>query len=440
MITLELPVQNKIDVSDIIRIFNSCVRYSYNRFKKNNFNEKQIREIIKSKNLFLELDSWFIQCAIREAKSWFEKSDNIVFGSRKVFKLRSSLKISKEEFKIFRNYPISIQGEAPKNGNRKFNLDIIDNNQIIFKIKCKQHIKIQLPKLNKNYKKYLCKLQEYSEKCLIPYQIRLSNNKIWISFDESILKNDNQISQKENRILGIDMNPNSIGISILEFDKLNNFKIIHSEVIDIYNLSKKLDVSSNDKKQIYQNNKRNFEKFEICKHIINFCNYFHCKYITIEKLELSKNDHNKGKNFNRSVNNIWNRNQFISNIKKRCNLNNIKLFEVFPQYSSFIGSLTNQNYPDPISASIEIGRRSYLVLIQKQKEKFYPEVIKNDELPNQWKKEEVPIYSTWKELYTFVTKNSKMKYRVSYQDFKKESRKVFSLNNKKSKVYLYTFT
>ena len=73
MITLKLPIQNKIVIYNYLREFNSSVIFSYNRFVEN-LNEKDIRHLIKSKNVFNKLsDSWFIQCAIREGRSWFEK-------------------------------------------------------------------------------------------------------------------------------------------------------------------------------------------------------------------------------------------------------------------------------------------------------------------------------------------------------------------------------
>ena len=49
--------------------------------------------------------------------------------------------------------PLSIQGEETKMGNRSFKLDIIENNEIIFKISREKHIKLKLPKLRKNYQK-----------------------------------------------------------------------------------------------------------------------------------------------------------------------------------------------------------------------------------------------------------------------------------------------
>lgn len=84
MITIKLPIQNKIKINEYLKEFNSCLRYSYNRFCEG-YVEKDIRSLIKSKNLFNNyLDSWFIQCAIKEGKSFYEKdpSGKIIFGGK----------------------------------------------------------------------------------------------------------------------------------------------------------------------------------------------------------------------------------------------------------------------------------------------------------------------------------------------------------------------
>jgi len=78
-------------------------------------------------------------------------------------------------------------------------------------------------------------------------------------------------------------------------------------------------------------------------------------------LKINSDDKNKGKKFNKLVNNLWNRNTLINNLTKRCNIFNIKLLKVLPNYSSFIGNFLYRslNLPDMILASIELGRRAY---------------------------------------------------------------------------------
>ena len=51
----------------------------------------------------------------------------------------------------------------------------------------------------------------------------------------------------------------------------------------------------------------------------------------------------------------------MNNLNKRCNIFGIKILNVKPEYSSFIGNFLfrSLDLPDPILSSIEIGRRGY---------------------------------------------------------------------------------
>jgi hypothetical protein len=71
----------------------------------------------------------------------------------------------------------------------------------------------------------------------IPVTFRLKKDKIYISYDEKIVEKEKQLKNLfVNRILGIDLNPNYFGISILEFNHKNKFKVLYKEVIDLNKL------------------------------------------------------------------------------------------------------------------------------------------------------------------------------------------------------------
>ena len=109
----------------------------------------------------------------------------------------------------------------------------------------------------------------------------------------------------------------------------------------------------------YISDKRNFETIQIVKNIVNKFIYYKCQLISIEDLNIKISDKELGKRFNKLVNNSWCRNAFVNNLTKRFNIHNIKLLNVKPEYSSFIGNLLYRslNLPDMVLASIEISRR-----------------------------------------------------------------------------------
>lgn len=424
MKTIKLPIMNDINIEEIQRIFSSAVRFSYNRLLENK-SEKEIRSLIKEK---FTLGSWLSQCAIKEAAvikdSQVErKQKKVIFGSSKLFKKRAKNEISNQEWKASRFLSITSQGELLQKGNRHFQLDL-SNNQIIFKISKKNHITIQLPKLRKNYKKELTILEYLSLNKKLPFQVKVNKEFIWITFDESKLYEHVITPKNDKRILGIDLNPSYIGLSILEFSENDAFKVLHKEMIELKALNK----CSTDKKD--------FEFYHISKRIISLCNNFNCLKLSVEDLNIKAKNHGKGKWFNKLVNNDWNRSILINSLKKHCNIFKIEFVLVNAVYSSTIGNLLygDENTPDMIASSIEIARRGYKKF---SKNWFYPpniEFLMNT--MNQWKKDLCSRFNDWKSIHNEI-KNSKLKYRVPLTDCKINT--VFRNNSIKSKVLIYTY-
>ncbi len=85
--------------------------------------------------------------------------------------------------------------------------------------------------------------------------------------------------------------------------------------------------------------------------------------------------------------------------------------------------------PDPIASSIELSRRSLY--------DFYPKLNLSG-LFLRWK--DVVLkdkFDSWKKLYDFIVKKSKLKYRFPFEETKFS--KVFSLRNINSNITLYSF-
>lgn len=429
MKTISLPYTCLEDdrnfIKDEVRKSSSMVRYAFNRYKDNK-SEKDIRLLSKSLSN-IPSDSWFIQCAIKKANYLFSTNkEKVIFGGKFNFFQRLKYKLSKGEFKSSRLLGIYSQGETPQNGNRKFKLDIT-NNQIIFKFSKSKHINLQLPKLHKNYLYELINLEEQCNKKLSNFSVELKLDQICITFDDSKIYSTNY-NGNPNIVAGIDMNPNYIGFSISRWNNRKR-KILFEEQYDLTYFTQNLHKSSNDVKSKYQNNKQIHEIKEIAKDIINKCKFFHVGKFSIEDLNFKVGNSGKGKSFNRLTKNKWKREALVSALKKHCLLNKIDFIEVNPIYSSFIGNVLH-NAPDPIAASLEIARRAYFKYIKGQ---FYPELIDKTSLFNQWKESANWVYSSWKELFDIV-KTAGVKYRRSLESFDSE---VFRLKSSKSMVNLY---
>ncbi len=172
---------------------------------------------------------------------------------------------------------------------------------------------------------------------------------------------------------------------------------------------------------------------------------YHCPTV----LRVSS-DKEKGKNFNRLINNQWNRNLLAHILEKNCKLYGIHFQKVLANYSSFLGNLVyrQEKLPDPCLASIEIGRRAYefyhqYILKDKNKEKN----IIFDKLENVRGRitkslEEFDYSDTFESLSDLYYKLKKRKcnYRFSLEDALKMHQKSFSsLKHSKSMCSFITF-
>ena len=432
MKTISLPYycsdEEKNFIKNEICKSSNMVRYAYNRFQDGK-SEKDIRTLSHTLNN-IPSDSWLIQCAIKKA-SYINKvnHDKIIFGGKFNFFQRLKNKISRAEYQYKRLLALYSQGERLCNGNRKFALDIV-NNQIIFKFSKRHHISLNLPNLHKNYLSELTSLQTLAENKQINFSVELSVNRIHISFDDSLL-HPNFYKGRENIVAGIDMNPNYIGFSISRYDG-DKRKVLLQEQYDLAHFTQNLHKASSDKSNKQQNNKQIHELKEIAKQIIMKCKHFKVGKFGIEDLSFKVGDSGKGKNFNRLTKNKWKREALVSALKKQCLLAKIEFIEVNPAYSSLIGNLMN-NISDPIASSLEIARRAMFKYV---KGKFYPELIRREDLLNRWKESASWVYKSWRELFDII-KMSGVRYRHSLDSLEY---KVSKFKSCKSKInILYNF-
>ena len=372
-------------------------------------------------------------------------SKDVIFGGKSNFIKRCQGKISKEEFKAKRLEPLWICGEATHyHGNRKFRIQD-DLKRILFKPNKKTKIYLNLPSLKKNYEKILKKLCGHAKIDDMPITFSIDQEHVRISFEEEKLFEKKETKQKKNRVLAIDLNPNYIGWSVVDWKNERDFDVVKTGCYNFKRLNDKqfalkltkkqreelskeerLALTSKAKtKNIYFNNKRNHEMIEVAKDICSISKQYQCEMIVVEELNIKSQDRSKGKKLNRLCNSFFIRNAFINNLNKRCNITGIKFLKVMPAYSSFIGNFLYRglNLPDPILASIELGRRGYefnAQYIEKTKEKsktiVQPSLQKFDDLIHK-SLEEFGIKESFKDLidlYYVFKKDPKMMYRVPF--------------------------
>lgn len=220
-----ITIKKKHNINDeyfikLLNQFNNVIRFSYNRRIKDNITSlSSLESIVKStmKNIDL-LDASWIKCAVKKAFE-LQTENKLYFGGKSNFFKRKYDKIDS----LNKNMPLEMRGsKSDQNGNRKGKLK--DGNFILKPSKGIEY-NIEL-KLSNNEKKLLQIIESQSNIHENYFNFEINETYIWISFNEPIIYKH---TFKKNRILGIDLNPNWIALSIID----NGSKEIYKELIDL---------------------------------------------------------------------------------------------------------------------------------------------------------------------------------------------------------------
>ncbi|MBO6034079.1 MAG: hypothetical protein J6Q22_22050 [Prevotella sp.] len=430
MKTVKLTIGNDVDVLDDMRVFSSIVRVAFNRFQ-DGMDEKEVRSYCNDR---FNHNSWFIQSAIKEGDTLYKMngSKHILFGGKNNLRQYMRGLIDKATFKYRRMLPIGIQGQKLNKGNRLFSFDL-DNQRLIYKPNKERHVEIKFLPMRKKISCELAKVQELTQQNKITVSVKLSEKYVWLAYDETLLKCERYSRLQPKRVLGIDMNPNYIGVSVIEFDKNDEFNVLHKQVFDLSNLTISSGKVSTDGTSKYLTNKLKHETIAIAHEISKLANVWKCKTVAIEDLSIKPSDKKKGTHFNKLCNNKWERTLFVNKLKMLANLHEFNLIEVNPAYSSIVGNFAygDENTPDMVAASIEIARRAY-----KKYEKgwFYPRF--NIQFRDEQWKQTLGSVEDWKALFPKI-KETGLKYRFLLRDYVQNA--VFSKNYIQKCYSIYTF-
>ena len=411
MISYKIACSHAIP-EDYFHQFNSVVRFAHNRW----IEEKSVTEIersCKSMEGMDLMDASFIKMAVNQAKS-LKNKENLIFGSRKLFeKLKFKKSEDKDLWNKKRNPSIYLRGSScDSHGNRKAELDLL-NNKIIFK-PCKG-VKYEIDLKKDRRINDLRLLQDLCDDKKACFSLEIMRNDIVVIFDEAVLAKASTRKPIKNRILSFDMNPNYIGLVVMDDQKIR-----HKEIIDLTKLNK-----------ITNKNKKLHETCEINSRVMALARHHRVEFIAFEDLNIKTKDHKKGKKYNKLVNNSWNRSRLVQNLVKKCNINGIKYKEIPAFYSSFVGCLTQPEEYDSIAAAMELSRRARQIVTNQPLTNF-PEV-NLEAITTRWKEmlgSKIHNFS-WKKLYVWFKKQPKLSYRRLFrlQDFEGVSFRLKSVTS-----------
>lgn len=463
-------------IKDYMRQYSSLYHIVFNRTIEG-YSQKEIKQYVKRMSNLNLLDSWFVQSSVFDVRPMasnyrdierkrqekiskickkkdidfsslsktekrvfykkykVSKNSSVTFGSKNSFREYHKGNISKEELKSRRLIPIYSIGEVSNKSvksNRKFQI-AGDLSSIIFKPSRNVSVRLDFINLASNYKGILQILYSLQESKDLNISYRLDSEYVYVIIEETDIKEFMPLTPKiPNRVFAIDMNPNYIGWSVVDWKDSaeTSYRLIKSGIFSIKRLNDfedSLHVASDHLKKLKVSNRRKHEILEISKKLVSIAKYYRCQVFSVEDLSMKTGDKGLGKAFNRLVINQWNRNILISSLRRRCDLYSIKFVKVRPEYSSFLGNILYRglNLPDMVLSSVEISRRGFEFYNQyiskkrpKKKNIVFPEgsnftdaLSKSMEELNIAKK-----FETFKKLYEYV-KEYKIRYRFSLDQF-----------------------
>ena len=373
MQTLKIKYTTDTQSSDMIREyrkqFSSVLHYAYNR-RVEGMSEKNTEMLCQSLNNTPLIKSFHRRCAVKNAsqlvKSQGDDKGRVIFGGKKSCIDRAKGLITNETYREQRIGKLFIVGEANQHGNRMVHINE-DIESFTFTPERGKSATLTIAGGYRRYKEMLRKLYDLQQSKAAPITYSLDGEYVYVSFDELLIEKPHSRTVVKDRVFAIDLNPNYVGWSVVDWLGSERFKVVASgtystkEINDADFALKSKKLPSTDPQRKYLTNKRNYETLEISKALVNKATHYRCELFAVEDLSMESNDKGKGSKYNKLVNNLWNRNKLVNNLQKRCNCRGIKFYAVVANYSSFIGNVLYRplGLPDMVLASIEIGRRGY---------------------------------------------------------------------------------
>lgn len=402
IITMKIPHSSDVELLLPIRKEQSTVYRLAYKLASCGLTELQVRHDLKEKNISSRLDSWLIQSAIKKAIGQYKADvalDKLnktsiagkrIFGGKKNFIRRSKGLISKEEYQYNRIENFRSIGEAPQKANRKVKFEY---DRIVIKPFKGLAVDIELPTLRGDYATMYKHLVEMSQAKVLPITVEMNDNFVYLSFDKSLLPKKKDVRTPiKGRYLGIDLNPNYIGVSI--FDQNKN--LLDTK---LYNFKQLTGKSINDAKLKH-------EIREVAIQIGELAQHYRLEYLFVEDLSFTQGDKHKGKSFNRLTTNQFLYTEFGRMLSKFG-----QVVTVNAAYSSTIGNILHNEHPDPIAASMEIARRGIESRVVAGSSAFYPPMPSKSHIRNLWKEAGEVEFDSWIQLHRYL-KETGMRYRV----------------------------
>ncbi len=388
MITLhcKLTFENTDDkkfILNLIRVFSSCYRYSYNRLL-DGFNRNDLK---KSLQKLFNINSRFVDDAILKAQSLInsciQRNQNpkkVIFGDRNLFnkikkkhingKQRDLLKLKWKERR--KGYLFS-RGDKSKKGNLNTRF-ILQKDKILLRINIGKrkwiyaNVKRTVKRQNDKWIQFISRLLEAQETGkYFPYsvEIRLINGEIYafVIFEEEIP--EEPTITRENGVIGIDINARPFHLALATVKPDGNLERWDREYLGrLANRTR---------------NQREYESWQVAHKIVEMA-IKQNKAIAIEKLgKMDKGRRGDGNKKLRKIKQRWIYRGILEKIKIIARRKGVEVIERNPAYTTIIGMIKyapQYSLDKDVAGALVIGRRA--LGFEEEIPKNYEKLINDD--------------------------------------------------------------
>ncbi len=369
MQTISLPyqcsVEDKAFVALVQRKYSAAVRTAFKHCLDGHGNlvkEQELRDLVKRRHAGGTVDSWALHCATLEARDMHKSGQprHMVFGGRKNLERRQKGLIDKEEWRRMRLRPFVSRGDKQYGGNRHFKLDL-DGRSCLFTMMLPKisgqkmqwrSVALHLPEITGNAGRILRQAAELAADKKINVMFRIDQKKLHITIDPDDLPAHPERQRPARavaaRAIGIDLNPESIGVSVVE-NRGNAADLRNTRLLD-HLIVKTVAPGSTTSETVRE------MLASICDRTIGLARKWGVGVISVENGLGKLRSASRSKDTNRK-NNYWTRTVLVQMLTRKAKLAGIEVVQVWGGYSTTIGNLAF-DAPDAAAASAEIARRA----------------------------------------------------------------------------------
>jgi IS605 OrfB family transposase len=394
---------------ELRRIYSAAVRTAYSNAREGgaSLKQKDLRDLVKRRFAGGVADAWLLHCATLEGMDLrrARPDGRIVFGTRASLERRRKGLIDHEKWRGMRLRPLCSRGDKLYKGNRHFRLSA-GGQSCIFQVYGRKGV-LDLALMKGSAAELLSQVAELASEKKINVMFCLDDEKLHVTFDPEDLPDHPQrrrpVRPFAGRSLGIDLNPNWIGIAVAENvgdpSRLSATSLIEHSLV-------KLDLPVDASPELVRETLA-----AVADRAIGLARKHRCGMIVLEKGLGKLRSSGKNRSLNRLLN-YWARTIFVQMLTRRARLAGIQLIEVWGGYSSTIGNL-GFDAPDACAAACEIARRG-IARLAKAKDVF--PVYEEGCVSRLWKNGKVPAeLKSWRDVHRSI-KAAKIGYRRPHPD------------------------